>query len=109
MIVSLGPFGRFGDARFVFPHGSCPHGSGFIQIAIRRFIQMMKMQEVRELARRLGVKTGGVSKAVAIRRIQEAEGNFPCFGTATGGVCDRHDCAFREDCLGTEAPDAGKA
>jgi hypothetical protein len=33
-----------------------------------------------------------------IRRIQRAEGNFDCFGTAID-YCDQSQCCFREDCL----------
>ena len=59
----------------------------------------MKMQEVRERAKVLGIKnTFGLSKAELIRRIQKAEGNFDCFGTATV-YCDQYQCCFREDCL----------
>lgn len=40
-----------------------------------------------------------MSKGEIIRAIQEAEGNFPCFGTARDGFCDREDCMWKEDCL----------
>lgn len=59
----------------------------------------MKMKEVREKAKALGLRnTFGLSKAELIRRIQRAEGNFDCFGTA-GDYCDQSECCFREDCL----------
>jgi hypothetical protein len=59
----------------------------------------MKMGEVREKAKALGLKkTFGLSKAELIRRIQRAEGNFDCFGTAKG-YCDQLDCCFREDSI----------
>jgi hypothetical protein len=59
----------------------------------------MKMQEVREKAKVLELKnTFGLSKAELIRRIQKAEGNFDCFGTAKD-YCDQLDCCFRDDCL----------
>lgn len=62
----------------------------------------MKMQEVRGKAKALGLKhTFGLSKAELIRRVQKAEGNFDCFGTATG-YCDQFQCSFREDCLPSE-------
>jgi len=60
----------------------------------------MKMQEVREKAKALGLKkTFGLSKGELIRKIQRAEGNFDCFGTAKD-YCDQLQCYFREDCLG---------
>jgi len=59
----------------------------------------MKMKDVRERAKALGLKnTFGLSKAELIRRIQKAEGNFDCFGTATD-YCDQSECCFKEDCL----------
>ncbi len=59
----------------------------------------MKMQEVRAKAKALGLKnTFGLSKAELIRRIQKAEGNFDCFGTAKD-YCDQFECCFREDCI----------
>jgi hypothetical protein len=59
----------------------------------------MKMGEVREKAKAVGLKkTFGLSKAELIHRIQRAEGNFDCFGTAKD-FCDQLQCCFREDCL----------
>jgi len=58
----------------------------------------MKMQEVRAKAKVLGLKNiFGLSKAELIRRIQKAEGNFDCFGTAKD-YCDQFQCCFRDDC-----------
>lgn len=59
----------------------------------------MKMEAVRAKAKALGLKIPfGLSKAELIRRIQRAEGNFDCFGTAKD-YCDQLECCFREDCL----------
>lgn len=59
----------------------------------------MKMEEVRAKAKALGLKsTFGLSKGELIRRIQRAEGNFDCFGSAKD-YCDQLECCFREDCL----------
>jgi hypothetical protein len=59
----------------------------------------MKMQEVRAIAKFWGLKdTFGLSKRELIRRIQRAEGNFDCFGSAAD-YCDQFQCCFREDCL----------
>ncbi len=59
----------------------------------------MKMQEIRIIARRKGVKPGKMGKADLIRAIQLAEGNFDCFGTATEEECDQESCMWREDCF----------
>jgi hypothetical protein len=56
----------------------------------------MKMQDVRDKAKEMGVKTGG-KKADVIRRIQEAEGNEICFGTRN--ECAEMACCWREDCV----------
>ena len=83
----------------------------------------MKMEEVREKAKGLGIKTGEaprpclpqagtppippkrdgarsghLKKADLIREIQKAEINSDCFGR-TQNYCDQWDCGFREDRL----------
>jgi hypothetical protein len=59
----------------------------------------VKIQEIRAKAKALQVKnTFGLSKAELIRRIQRAEGNFDCFGTAKG-YCEQFQFSFREDSL----------
>jgi hypothetical protein len=58
----------------------------------------MTIRDLQRMARRFGIKTGGLSKFDLIRAIQRAEGNFACFGTATG-FCDQSNCLFREECL----------
>jgi hypothetical protein len=60
---------------------------------------MVKLEEVRQKAKDLGIKTGKLRKAELIRAIQEAEGNFPCFGTPENGECDQLECLWRDDCL----------
>ncbi len=65
----------------------------------------MKMEEVRAKANALGLKkTFGLTKAELIRRVQKAEGNFDCYGTAKG-YCDQLLCSFREDCLKLSSPE----
>lgn len=59
----------------------------------------MKMQEVRIIAKKMGVKIQRPSKQKLIRAIQLAEGNFDCFGRAVNGECKQMDCIWREDCL----------
>ena len=65
----------------------------------------MKMQDVRTKAKELGIKSFGKTKAALIREIQEKEGNFPCYGTATDS-CDQLQCCFRSSCLEEGKPDA---
>jgi hypothetical protein len=58
----------------------------------------MKMQEITEIARRMGTMTGKMNKADLIRTIQRAEGNADCFALK-GHECDQINCLWREDCM----------
>jgi hypothetical protein len=59
----------------------------------------MELKELKEKARKLGVKPKrGIKKENLIHSIQTAEGNFPCFGTAKD-YCDQLGCCWRNDCL----------
>jgi len=56
----------------------------------------MKMAEVRQRAKEMGLKANG-SKASVIRRIQQAEGNERCFGSRHS--CDQLKCLWHDDCM----------
>ena len=58
----------------------------------------MKMNEIRALAKSLGINSFGKSKAELIKEIQLKQGNFDCFGSAAG-YCDQLGCLFRRSCL----------
>ncbi|RKY31584.1 MAG: SAP domain-containing protein [Candidatus Omnitrophota bacterium] len=59
----------------------------------------MTLAEIKKRARRLGIKVGkNATKKDLIRSIQRIEGNFECFGTATG-YCDQFSCCWRKLCL----------
>jgi hypothetical protein len=58
----------------------------------------MKMQEVREKAKALGLKTFGMKKVDLIRVIQSKEGNTPCFQTFVDS-CEQSNCCWRSMCL----------
>lgn len=60
----------------------------------------MNVQEVREMAKELGVSPGKMKKPELIRSIQAKEGNFPCFQSAADN-CDQLSCRWRNDCLTT--------
>lgn len=59
----------------------------------------MNMQEIREVARNFGIKTGRMSKLDLIHSIQLSEGNFNCFASASSGECDQVSCKWRDDCF----------
>ena len=57
----------------------------------------MKLQEIREIAKKRGVDTGnGRKKQDIIRDIQISEGYSPCF--LTKDAC-AEDCLWKKDCL----------
>ncbi|MFZ2448304.1 MAG: hypothetical protein WAW37_18245 [Syntrophobacteraceae bacterium] len=61
----------------------------------------MKIQEIRTIAKSLGINSFGKSKTDLIREIQRKEGNFDCYGTAEQD-CDQLQCLFRAPCLSTK-------
>lgn len=58
----------------------------------------MKIEQIREIAKQRGVKTGKMKKGEIIRAIQEAEGNPTCFDTGKAAECGEMSCLWREDC-----------
>lgn len=59
----------------------------------------MKMNQIREKAKALGIQPQKMEKAELIHAIQITEGNTPCFGQAKNDDCPYTDCCFRKDCL----------
>ena len=57
----------------------------------------MKINTIREIAKKMGVNPGAMNKQNLIRSIQEKEGNAPCFNTEQL-ACDQYDCSWRSDC-----------
>ena len=53
--------------------------------------------DVREKAKRLGIKSKKSSKTELIRKIQAKEGQKPCF-QVVGGICENMDCCWRKEC-----------
>ncbi|MBN2456697.1 MAG: Rho termination factor N-terminal domain-containing protein [Sedimentisphaerales bacterium] len=58
----------------------------------------IKMPELRNKAKALGVKPAKMKKNQLIHAIQIAEGCTPCFGKSNG-YCPNTDCCFIYDCL----------
>jgi len=59
----------------------------------------MHLNTIRTIAKARGVNPQKLAKPALIRAIQRQEGNFDCFGSATGGFCDQGTCLWREDCV----------
>ena len=58
----------------------------------------MKMQAVREKAKKLDVNPGRMKKTDLIRAIQAKEGNPECFQMGKDS-CDQTECCWQDDCL----------
>ncbi|HLA75461.1 MAG TPA: SAP domain-containing protein [Gammaproteobacteria bacterium] len=60
----------------------------------------MRLESVHHIAINLGIRPGDPAKVVdLVRAIQQKEGNFACFATATEGRCDQYRCRWRNDCF----------
>jgi ribulose kinase len=59
----------------------------------------MKMQDIRKIAKEIGLKSGKLSKTLLVKQIQVSEGNFDCFASASNDYCDQKNCIWQEDCL----------
>jgi len=58
----------------------------------------LKINEIRKIAKKMGINSFGLSKIVLIRKIQEKEGNFQCFATDRILNCPEDNCLWRDDC-----------
>ncbi len=58
----------------------------------------MKLNEIKEKAKALGIIPGKMKKPELIHVIQETEGNTPCFGRSDG-QCPQTDCCFMRECV----------
>ncbi len=58
----------------------------------------MKMQELREIAKKRGIKTANMKKADIVRAIQRDEGNADCYNTGNADTCGQSECLWKDDC-----------
>ena len=59
----------------------------------------MKIDQIKEIAKRHYIKTTKAKKVDLIRAIQLSEGNQECFGSNGSGECGQERCLWREDCV----------
>ena len=59
---------------------------------------VMKLQEVKRIAKKMGLNTAKLTKDELIRAIQVEEGNVPCFGVGKAAECGQSVCLWREEC-----------
>ena len=58
----------------------------------------MKLPQIRQKAKALGIDPVKMKKAELILAIQKAEGYTLCYGTGTP-ACPHAACCWREDCI----------
>jgi hypothetical protein len=58
----------------------------------------MKIQDIKDIAKKKGVNAGKMNKTDLIRAIQKAEGNNACFATPSVQTCGQMNCLWRADC-----------
>ncbi len=58
----------------------------------------MKVNEIKEIARRYNLRVGKSTKSDLVRSIQQAEGNQQCFDGNISAECGQDSCVWREDC-----------
>jgi hypothetical protein len=59
----------------------------------------MNLNDVRKMAKGMGINTYGMKKIGVIRAIQRAENNIDCYGTERVATCCEDRCLWRNDCL----------
>lgn len=59
----------------------------------------MNFNEIKTVAKGMGITTYAMKKTDVIRAIQSAENNLDCYGTPRVDVCNEDECLWRSDCL----------
>lgn|GEM_PF-548292 len=71
-------------------------GFGF---AFKRAAYIMKLRDVKAIARKMNLEVTHVNKTDLIRAIQRSEGNSDCFKTGYVHDCGQLNCLWRQDCF----------
>jgi hypothetical protein len=58
----------------------------------------MHFNEIKKMAKVMGINTRGMKKIEVIRSIQRAENNIDCYGTDRVKTCNEDVCLWRTDC-----------
>jgi len=59
----------------------------------------MKFNQIRKMAKEMGINTYRMKKIDIIHSIQRAENNMQCYGTDRVVQCGEESCLWRNDCL----------
>lgn len=66
----------------------------------------MNLKDIRLIAKQHHLKPDGSTKIELVRKIQQMEGNFDCYASASLGICDQSACRWRQDCFADAAQPA---
>jgi len=58
----------------------------------------MKLEEIREIAKKRNIKSGKLNKKELVRLVQLSEGNPACYDSNMSQKCGQHNCLWRDDC-----------
>jgi len=58
----------------------------------------MKVQDIKDIAKKKGINAGKMNKIDLVRAIQAAEQNNACFATSSVQTCGQMNCLWRADC-----------
>lgn len=58
----------------------------------------MKLEQIKVIAQKHGIKAGKMKKTELVRAIQSAEGNEQCFEAGKSAACGQSGCSWREIC-----------
>jgi hypothetical protein len=95
---SLGPMGLYMTVKKATRTGKVIDINEIAKIKEARTAKLKKLQEVRAIARKMGINTRNVTLKELIRAIQRAEGNKDCYMTAQVLTCGQVNCCWREVC-----------
>jgi hypothetical protein len=59
----------------------------------------MNLNDIKKMAKDMGINTYGMKKIDVVRAIQQAENNIECYGTERVDTCHEDGCLWRNDCL----------
>ena len=59
----------------------------------------MNFNEIKRIAKGMGINTFGMKKLDVVRAIQREENNIDCYGTQRVNTCHEDACLWRNDCI----------
>ena len=59
----------------------------------------MNFNDIRTMAKAMGINTNKMKKTEIIRSMQRAEINFDCYGTERVQNCHEDACLWRQECV----------